>query len=241
MQSSYDHYREVIQGDRERPTYKNLKILTDPAIHQHVAELASRHFPPGCRVMELGAGSGAMSLRMADAGFDVVATDLLADNYQLHGRVPFLTLDLNNPVPTELAGRAAGLVAIELIEHLENPRHLLRQIRALLSPGGLALLTTPNIANPVSLALFARTGAFSWFDDTNYRALGHITPMSALLFQRAAEEAGLVVEEISSIGDPYHLVKGWPAMVALAKILAWISKPAGQPAGDVLIARLRKP
>jgi hypothetical protein len=65
--------------------------------------------------------------------------------------------------------------------------------------------------------------------------------MSALLLRRAAEESGLVVEEFTSIGDPYKNVKGWTSMVLFSKMLEWVSKPTGQPTGDALIVRLRKP
>jgi SAM-dependent methyltransferase len=42
------------------------------------------------------------------------------------------------------SGTAAAVIMTELIEHVEKPEALLADIRRLLRPGGLALITTPN-------------------------------------------------------------------------------------------------
>ena len=39
------------------------------------------------------------------------------------------------------------VTATEVIEHLENPRLFLRDINRVLKPGGLCVLSTPNILN----------------------------------------------------------------------------------------------
>ena len=38
-------------------------------------------------------------------------------------------------------------IAVELIEHIENPFHLVREFAEVLKPGALLILTSPNILN----------------------------------------------------------------------------------------------
>src|SRR5205085_8776424 len=84
------------------------------------------------------------------------------------------------------------IMAVELIEHLENPRHLLRECLGILRPGGRLIVTTPNINSPVSKAMFLRFGTLAWFSDTDYKLRGHITPVSAWQLRHCAEESGFV-------------------------------------------------
>lgn len=45
------------------------------------------------------------------------------------------------------AGSADLILSSEVIEHLREPRVLLEEIRRVLAPGGIALITTPNLSN----------------------------------------------------------------------------------------------
>jgi len=47
-------------------------------------------------------------------------------------------------VPVELADKTDVAVSFSVIEHVEHPRRLLKDIRRLLKPGGRLLLSTPN-------------------------------------------------------------------------------------------------
>ncbi|MEU3455198.1 methyltransferase domain-containing protein [Micromonospora sp. NPDC006766] len=54
-------------------------------------------------------------------------------------------LDATRSLPFR-AGSFAGLVTGELIEHVYDPVALLRECHRVLAPGGLLVLTTPNLA-----------------------------------------------------------------------------------------------
>src|SRR5579863_8375666 len=127
---------DLCDADRPRPRhYRDLPIYADEEIHLVAAEVARDYFAPGGKVLDLGAGAGALSLRLADAGFAVTAFDYAADNFRLHGRVPFVSADLNGDFAESIAPKSIdAVVAVEIVEHLENPRHLVRQAMQALKP-----------------------------------------------------------------------------------------------------------
>lgn len=204
-----ENFRTGFDGRRMRE-YKGLPIYAAPGLHEAAAALLGSAVAPGARVLEFGAGSGAMSLRLADAGYRVTASDLFEESFQPRD-VPFVAADLNGPFAQQWPEGFDAVMALEIVEHLENPRHMLRQIRALLPKGGRLFLSTPNIANPVSQALFLRRGEFQWFRDVDYREQGHISPQSPWMLEKALAEAGFAIRGEQGVSNPFRRVRrlGW--------------------------------
>jgi ubiquinone/menaquinone biosynthesis C-methylase UbiE len=95
--------------------------------------------------LDAAAGSGALSRKLKNMGFEVVAADLNPDIFK-PAEVKFQKVDLNNDLsfPDEFFDY---IICVEGIEHLENPFHLLREFNRILRKGGKLILTTPNILN----------------------------------------------------------------------------------------------
>lgn len=85
-------------------------------------------------------------------------------------------LDLNGEFARHYDRRFALAVAVEVVEHLESPRHFLRQAWELLDDGGHLLLTTPNVANWIGRLRFLLSGDLRWFDARSYQRIRHISP-----------------------------------------------------------------
>ena len=205
VQARADNFRTVFNGGR-MAGYRGLPIFAAPGLHETAADLLAGVIAPAARVLELGAGSGAMSLRLADRGFRVVASDLFAESFKPDA-IAFRTTDLNTAFAAQWPDGFDAVMALEIAEHLENPRHLLRQVRALLPIGGHLVLSTPNIANPVSQALFLRSGQFQWFRDADYREQGHITPISPWMLEQALRETGFAIRSEHAVSNPFRRVR----------------------------------
>lgn len=181
-------------------TYRGLPIHSMPVLHERIAQLVSELVPRGSRVLDLAAGAGALTLRIRDQGFEVVACDYVSENFRLHDSVPFHRLNLNLGFAERFEGAFDAVVACEILEHIENPRHVLREIARTLRPSGKLIITTPNVESSFALATRMTTGAFSLFDDAYYRRDGHITPITSCTLKRSLDEAGFELQHFSCMG-----------------------------------------
>src|SRR3954462_1757419 len=124
-------------------SYKGHGIHAAPGVHEYAVDLVRQALPDGGRVLEVGSGCGALAMRMRDAGIDVVPTDLDPP----HDWIARLALD--DPEGTaDTRGPFDLVVCVETLEHVENPRQVLRQIRSLLRKGDRLLVSTPNVSHP---------------------------------------------------------------------------------------------
>jgi cyclopropane fatty-acyl-phospholipid synthase-like methyltransferase len=89
-------------------------------------------------------------------------------------------VDLNSDFSdqADISGQFDLIIAVEIIEHLENPYHFARQLKSLLAPNGTIIVSTPNIESAASRIHFLRSADFRWFGDYFYRGSGHITPLT---------------------------------------------------------------
>jgi 2-polyprenyl-3-methyl-5-hydroxy-6-metoxy-1,4-benzoquinol methylase len=236
-----DLFRRAAASTKESGNqYDGLTIYAVEGLHRFIADRLKEFVLPGGRVLDLGAGSGAISARLCDMGFSVTAVDIVADNFRLHGRVPFYTVNLNGSFADVVGPAFDGIVAAEVVEHLENPRNFLRQCHAALAHGGTLLLSTPNIDDPVSKAQFVRHGVFRWFTDQYYSNGGHITPISQWQLRKMACEAGFEITDIYSFGDSYRGMPLLSKQRLFCVALQLLSKADQSLPGEILVAALRK-
>ncbi len=87
--------------------------------------------------------------------------------------------------------RYDAITAIEIIEHLENPAHFLRECATCLVPGGLLFVTSPNVENVPSRLQFLYDGHLRMFDPRGARS--HITPITSFLLRRIVPTTGLTL------------------------------------------------
>lgn len=113
---------------------------------------------PRGRLLDVGAGSGALAARLKQLGFQVSACDLFADQFQAPG-IPFTVANASETLPFPDAGFDA-ITCLETIEHLEDQFRFARECARILAPGGRLLITTPNILSLASRWQYFWTGFF---------------------------------------------------------------------------------
>jgi 2-polyprenyl-3-methyl-5-hydroxy-6-metoxy-1,4-benzoquinol methylase len=201
--------------------YKGLVMRTAPGLHESAFALLSQLRPPPARVIDLGAGEGAFTLRLKEAGYECRAAELVPGRFQVAG-VPCQALDLNADFAAA-AGRTFDIVvAQEIIEHLENPRHFLRECRKLVAPGGLILLTTPNIEDVYSRVRFMLSGRFSFFSEADYHSSGHLVPLASWQLRQIFAEVGLT-ETAHRYNQPFRRLFCPRSASDLNKLLAGLA------------------
>ena len=141
--------------------------------------------------LDFGAGTGSLTRRLAAAGRyrSVMGADLYPRAADLPQAIGWIEGDLNGALPLP-AARFDVIVAAEVIEHLENPRAVCRELYRLLRPRGQVLLSTPNNESWRALVALLVRGHFVAFGDTAYPA--HITALTRLDLARVLSEAGFL-------------------------------------------------
>jgi len=223
--------------------YKGLAIHATRGLHDAIERLlrTSGNSIPGRRAIDLAAGSGAMSLRLKDQGYDVIAADLLEDKFKLdRSEADFVRVDFNQPFAHLLPHESRLVTAIEIIEHIENPRHFLRECRTLLADDGTLVVTTPNINSSFSKSLFIRQDIFHWFNDHDYHEHGHITPIGVWQFYKMFHECGLSVRAHTTHGTQAFRFREWRSMWLLQQIVLRMrgSSPWGDGSNHIFLLSL---
>jgi 2-polyprenyl-3-methyl-5-hydroxy-6-metoxy-1,4-benzoquinol methylase len=190
-----------------------IHTTTNNGLHDFVGErVISKYVRPGLRAVDLGSGPGAMTIRLKNMGCEVMATDRSADNFA--AKLPHSTIDFNQTdFASALGNHAFGLVtAIEVIEHVESPIGFLRNIGRMMSPGGVAILTAPDVDSLPARFKFFLAGKIRTMDEH-----GEPTHISRIFFDLLQRQflplAGLRLRE--------HLVSPPDGFQLSRKSVAW--------------------
>lgn len=135
------------------------------------------------RVLELGPGAGGFLQALSERGYqNLFAADV--DDYltsavsqKLSG---FATLDMSFEKFPWGDGSFDAVAAWEVLEHLENPHHVLRETSRILKPGGTFLISLPNIFHIVSRLVFLKRGLFPQWNESN----NHISMFPRGVFEK---------------------------------------------------------
>lgn len=164
----------------------------------------TRHFARDARVLDVGCGSGWLADHFdrytgVDASPEAVAAAAARGRHVLHASVA-------EPLPFEDAS-FDGAILKDLLEHVEDPVHVVREVRRVLRPGGRAFASSPDAQRWV------------WDDYTHRR------PFTRKAFRLLFADQGFAVERLGyeSVMPGTSIVSGWtgrhrrpPALVAAA-------------------------
>ena len=115
-------------------------------------------------------------------------------------KVP-VTEDMNDPAKAINSLLYDMIFAIEVIEHLENPRAFVRFSTSLLKSGGKLILTTPNVISAASLLTLICQGHFRDFRDGIGMYPAHLSSIIPLDAKRFVLESGLQMISIDYSND----------------------------------------
>jgi 2-polyprenyl-3-methyl-5-hydroxy-6-metoxy-1,4-benzoquinol methylase len=186
---------DIFIGRKKPEYYKNLLIKADLNLHDQIAEKVKKEIHSGGKVLDFGAGEGALSERLSDLGYKVTAADKDEENFKCRNAI-FTKVNFDNSEEIlkfveKYEGQFDVVLGVEVIEHVQDQWQYVRQLMKMAKPGGLVLITTPNTASWYSRWIFFITGRFHQFSDADL-SYGHINPITAW-------ELGLILKEVKAI------------------------------------------
>jgi len=134
-------------GERVIPELPELRVtfLQSLAAYEHAAP-----FVTGKRVLDCGCGEGYGTALLAERATLAVGLDrerevvaYAASKYRTAERASFIAAGAEALPFTD--GSVDVAVCFQVIEHLPDPVAFLHEVRRLLAPGGVFMLTTPNL------------------------------------------------------------------------------------------------
>lgn len=159
--------------------------------------IAARPPARGASYLDVGSGTGAL-LRNVRQRFEVTpfACDYTDRWMKVEGqKVQIADLDRDR-LPYE-DGQFALVTCVEVIEHVENFRAVIREVYRILRPGGMAVFSTPNVLNMRSRLRYLSSGFYNLFGpvlldrpDVRPGARGHISPINFFYLAHAFTAAG---------------------------------------------------
>jgi len=173
-----DRRTEAVREFYERtpfPSYPpgdSLTWLRARAERSEFARLLDQAIPPDARIVEIGCGTGQMSLYLARADRIIVAADLTRASLRLGAaaarryhikRVKFIETDLHHPGLRR--GSFDVVYASGVLHHTPNPRESFAQLAPLARPGGIIVIAVYNAFARIPTRLrrlIARFSGYRW-------------------------------------------------------------------------------
>lgn len=189
-------YRSAERGWSDEYLWPPLCRLLDEALQQ------------GDRIMDVGCGNGATAGMLSGRGFDVTGVDpSVSGIQQAVGAYPdtcFRVRSAYDDLANEF-GKFQCVISLEVVEHCFWPRKLAANMHRLLTPGGIAIISTPYHGYFKNLAL-ALTNRF----DQHWSPLwdgGHIKFWSIATLGQLLVEAGFSTTSFKRVGRIPPLAK----------------------------------
>jgi 2-polyprenyl-3-methyl-5-hydroxy-6-metoxy-1,4-benzoquinol methylase len=164
-------------------------------------------------VVDVGCGSAAIARRIRSQFDHYTGCDVVAyDGFPKENWASFAKIDLNQPPYAVDAASADLAMSIEVIEHVENPRALMRELVRIAKPGGRVLVTTPNQLSLLSKVSLVTENQFTAFQEAEGLYPAHITALVEIDLRRIASECGLRDIEIhyTDSGRIPFTARHWP-------------------------------
>lgn len=155
-------------------------------------------------IAEIGAGNGALAhalrrrLEALGVAYRYDCFDIEPE--QINGQTLGFSchyMDAQRSFTVE--GKYDVLICVELIEHVENPFHLVRELAGIARPGATLILTTPNTLSLRSRWRHFMNGCDDYFRrpyNEHWLNMGHVNPINPIQLNYIARKNGFTIASV---------------------------------------------
>lgn len=137
-------------------------------------------------IFDIGAGAFPMRQAIKDAGYALRGFDLAPQSTEIE------QWDITQPFQSD--GRADIILLMDVIEHVFNPGAALANIRAVLKPGGILIMTMPNPRWSRARTMHLFTGYIAAFTQHDLETNHHVFATWPHIVMKMCTDAGLSVQ-----------------------------------------------
>ena len=195
--------------------------FTETSSHAKLLSWLSEGGPK--RVLDLGCSDGRFGELLRLAGHSVVGVDSAKLDGVADRLDGFVEADLTQGLPSDVGANFDVVVAADVLEHLADPSSLLEDMKGVLSPRGIVLVSVPNIAHWYP-RLKILLGRFDYERRGIFDA-GHLRFFTRRSFERMLRGAGMRVRRQAVSGLPVDVVgRGGPAPDRVLRVVGWLDR-----------------
>ena len=189
---------ETVTADEIRP-------ISHRSTNDKVLDLVAPLVKPGIRVADIGAGEGFFSqllgeyvrTKLGREPSDVISASDIFPEYFRYPAIKCEKISPDGRLPYDDASIDIACT-LEVVEHVEDQFAFARELHRILKPGGIAIISTPNVLNMNSRWRYLHSGFAVLFDPLLLSSAdpvhtsGHIDPVSYYYLAYQLRRAGFV-------------------------------------------------
>lgn len=187
----------------ESVTESEIRPISHMSTNDKVLQLVLPLIKPGIRIADIGAGEGFFSqllgeqvrTRLGLKPSDVITACDIFPEYYRYPAVKCAKISFDGRLPYDDASIDVACT-LEVVEHVEDQFAFARELHRILKPGGIAIISTPNVLNLNSRWRYLHSGFTVLFDPLLLSSAdpvhtsGHIDPVSYYYLAYQLRRAG---------------------------------------------------
>lgn len=175
--------------------------------HLDIAKVLERDVSRDVKILDVGCGQGLLAKTLKENGFTTISgVDWLPPEKVSFKEClrSYSTINLNECESLGFPKSSFDvIICSDVLEHLENPSRIIRQMTDILKPEGQLVITIPNATNIFQRWRFFLTGNSTRYKVEKPNSWGHITFFTSNIMKSLLQRSGLEIFKTYG-GGCYH-------------------------------------